>query len=69
MRKSSLMLRYMVLENDGNGNEEFKSFGNSIHVSRSLFPGSSWWNLDERMKVEIEAAKPLILYLALHQVN
>ncbi|XP_022133689.1 ABC transporter B family member 26, chloroplastic-like [Momordica charantia] len=68
MRNSSLILRYMVPENDGNGDDNFKSFGHWVSVSRSLFPDGSWWNLDEHKKVEIGAAKPLTVYLALRRM-
>lgn len=60
----------MVPENDGNGDEKFKSFGNWIRGSRLLFTGgsSSWWNLDEHKKVEIGAVKPVTVYLALRRM-
>ncbi|XP_038891221.1 ABC transporter B family member 26, chloroplastic-like isoform X3 [Benincasa hispida] len=70
VRNSSLMLQYMVPENDGNGDEKFKSFGHLIRISRSLFSGgsSSWWNLDEHKQVEIGAAKPVTVYLTLRRI-
>lgn len=68
VRNSSLMLQCMVSKNDGNGDDNFKSSGNWIRVSRSLFPDGSWWNLDEHQKVEIGAAKPLLVYLALRRM-
>lgn len=70
VRNSSLMLQYTAPENDGNGDENFKSFGHWVHVPLSLFPGvsSSWWNLTEDKQVLIGAAKPITVYLALRRM-
>ncbi|XP_011655397.1 ABC transporter B family member 26, chloroplastic isoform X2 [Cucumis sativus] len=70
VRNSSLMFQYMMPEDDGNGDENFESFGHWIHVSLSLFPGVSysWWNLDEDKQVQIGAAKRITVYLALRRM-